>query len=112
MQPPLKPRVLFVEDEQNIYEPFSKALAREGAPYGVRCNSVAPGPVDTPMLNGAARGAGRLGERVKQAMVDATALGRIGQPEEVAAAIAFLASGDASFVTGHTLAVSGGVSMS
>ena len=54
---------------------------------------------------------GELGARLKQAMIDATALRRIGQPEEVAAAIAFLASDDASYVTGQTLNVSGGLSM-
>ena len=48
---------------------------------------------------------------MKQAMIDATAMKRIGQPEEVAAAIAFLASDDASFVTGETLGVSGGLGM-
>jgi 3-oxoacyl-[acyl-carrier protein] reductase len=44
-------------------------------------------------------------------MIDATVLGRCGRPDEIAAAIAFLASDDASYVTGHTLAVSGGLSM-
>ena len=54
---------------------------------------------------------GELGDRLKQGMINATVMRRIGQPEEVAAAIAFLASDDASFVTGQTLNVSGGLSM-
>jgi len=54
---------------------------------------------------------GELGARLKQGMVDATAMRRSGQPEEVAAAIAYLASDDASYVTGQTLGVSGGLSM-
>jgi 2-hydroxycyclohexanecarboxyl-CoA dehydrogenase len=91
---------------------FTKAIAREAAPFGVRSNSVAPGPIDTPLLNGAASDGGALGAAVRQGMIDATVLGRVGRPEEVAAAIAFLASDDASYVTGHTLSVSGGVSMS
>jgi NAD(P)-dependent dehydrogenase (short-subunit alcohol dehydrogenase family) len=89
---------------------FTKAIAREGAPFGVRCNAVAPGPVETPMLEDTAA-ADRLGAKVVQAMVDATLLRRRGRPEEVAAAIAYLASDDASYVTGHTLAVSGGLAL-
>ena len=54
---------------------------------------------------------GEIGERLKQGMVNATVMGRSGEPEEVAAAIAFLASEDASYVTGQTLNVSGGLSM-
>ncbi|MGH9215979.1 MAG: SDR family NAD(P)-dependent oxidoreductase [Acidimicrobiales bacterium] len=88
---------------------FTKAIAREGAGYGVRCNAVAPGPIDTPLLNGLVDDP--LGAGLRQAMIDATVLGRCGQPEEVAGAIAYLASDDASFVTGHTVAVSGGLSM-
>jgi 2-hydroxycyclohexanecarboxyl-CoA dehydrogenase len=90
---------------------FTKAIAREAARYRVRCNAVAPGPIETPLLNAAPLVLGEVGERLKQAMVNATALGRSGQPEEVAAAIAFLASDDASYVTGQTLNVSGGLSM-
>jgi len=90
---------------------FTKAIARESARYRVRCNAVAPGPIETPLLNAAPAMLGELGERLKQGMVNATALGRSGEPEEVAAAIAFLACDDASYVTGQTLNVSGGLSM-
>jgi 2-hydroxycyclohexanecarboxyl-CoA dehydrogenase len=90
---------------------FTKAIAREAARYRVRCNAVAPGPIETPLLNSAPAMLGEIGERLKRGMVNATALGRSGEPEEVAAAIAFLASADASYVTGQTLNVSGGLSM-
>jgi 2-hydroxycyclohexanecarboxyl-CoA dehydrogenase len=90
---------------------FTKAIAREAARYRVRVNAVAPGPIETPLLNAAPQVLGERGERLKQAMVNTTALGRSGEPEEVAAAIAFLASEDASYITGQTLGVSGGLSM-
>jgi 2-hydroxycyclohexanecarboxyl-CoA dehydrogenase len=90
---------------------FTRAVARESARFGVRVNAVAPGPIDTPLLNAAPVELGELGERLRQGMIDATSMRRIGQPEEVAAAIAFLASDDASFVTGQTINVSGGLSM-
>jgi 2-hydroxycyclohexanecarboxyl-CoA dehydrogenase len=90
---------------------FTKAIARESARYRVRCNAVAPGPIETPLLNAAPKLLGEIGERLKQGMVNATVMGRSGEPEEVAAAIAFLASDDASYITGQTLNVSGGLSM-
>src|SRR4051812_18693376 len=90
---------------------FTKAIARESARYGVRANAVAPGPIETPLLNSAPEQLGELGHRLKQGMIDATVMRRIGTPDEVAAAIAFLASDDASYVTGQTLNVSGGLSM-
>jgi 2-hydroxycyclohexanecarboxyl-CoA dehydrogenase len=90
---------------------ITKAIARESARYRVLSNAVAPGPIETPLLNGAPEQLGELGERLKRAMVNSTALGRSGEPEEVAAAITFLASEEASYVTGQTLNVSGGLSM-
>jgi 2-hydroxycyclohexanecarboxyl-CoA dehydrogenase len=90
---------------------FTRAVARESSRFGVRINAVAPGPIDTPLLNAAPEQLGEIGERLKAGMIAATSMRRIGQPEEVAAAIAFLASDDASFVTGQTINVSGGLSM-
>jgi 2-hydroxycyclohexanecarboxyl-CoA dehydrogenase len=90
---------------------FTKAIARESARYGIRSNAVAPGPIETPLLNAAEEIYGEIGARLKQGMVNATVMQRIGEPEEVAAAIVYLASDDASYVTGQTLNVSGGLSM-
>jgi 2-hydroxycyclohexanecarboxyl-CoA dehydrogenase len=90
---------------------FTKTIARESARFGVRCNAVAPGPIETPLLAAAEAQYGDIGRRLKEGMVAATVMRRIGTPEEVAAAIAFLASDDASYVTGQTLNVSGGLSM-
>jgi 2-hydroxycyclohexanecarboxyl-CoA dehydrogenase len=89
---------------------FMKVIAREYARYGVTANSVAPGPIETPLLMGAAD-FGEIGQKILDNMKAGTQLGRLGQPEEVAAAIAFLASDDASYVTGETLGVSGGLGM-
>jgi 2-hydroxycyclohexanecarboxyl-CoA dehydrogenase len=90
---------------------FTKALAKESARYHVRVNAVAPGPIDTDMLKVAPDQLGEVGERFVQGMVASTAMRRPGRPEEVAATIAYLASDDASFVTGETIGVSGGLGM-
>jgi 2-hydroxycyclohexanecarboxyl-CoA dehydrogenase len=89
---------------------FTKALAKESARFGVRVNAVAPGPIDTQMVR-AAEVLGEIGERMVQGMIDSTVMRRLGEPDEVAAAIAYLASGEASYVTGETLGVSGGLGM-
>ncbi|MFN8163841.1 MAG: SDR family NAD(P)-dependent oxidoreductase [Solirubrobacterales bacterium] len=89
---------------------FMKAIARENARYGITANSIAPGPIETPLLMGA-RDFGEIGEKLIETMKAATQMGRLGQPEEVAAAAAFFASDDAAYVTGETLGVSGGLGM-
>jgi 2-hydroxycyclohexanecarboxyl-CoA dehydrogenase len=89
---------------------FTKALAKESARFGVRVNAVAPGPIDTQMVRGA-EALGEIGERMVQGMIDSTALKRLGEPDEVAAAIAYLASDEAAYVTGETIGVSGGLGM-
>ena len=90
---------------------FTKAIAREAGRYGVLCNAVAPGPIDTPLLNSAPQQLGDLGRKVIDVMVGSTVLRRMGEPDEVAAMIAFLCSDDASYVTGQALGVSGGLAM-
>jgi 2-hydroxycyclohexanecarboxyl-CoA dehydrogenase len=89
---------------------FTKAVAREFGRYGIRCNAVSPGPIETPLLAQLVS-AGEMGERYKQGMIAGTRLGRAGSPDEVAATIVFLASDDAGFITGETLGVSGGLRM-
>lgn len=89
---------------------FTKVIARENGRYGITANAIAPGPIETPLLM-AAREFGEMGEKIIETMRSSTQLRRLGQPEEVAAAVAFLASDDASYVTGETLGVSGGLGM-
>jgi len=89
---------------------FTKVMAREGARFGINANAIAPGPIETPLLMQAV-GFGEIGEKIIETMKAGTQLRRLGQPEEVAAAVAFLASDDASYVTGETLGVSGGLGM-
>ena len=85
---------------------FTKSIARENGRKGITANVIAPGPVDTPLLR---KAVGQGGDKLLEAMKSATLLGRLGRPEEVAAAVAFLASDEAAFITGETLGVSGGM---
>ena len=89
---------------------FMKTIARETARKGVTANTVCPGPTDTPLL-GEIVGAAQDAQKVIEAMTRAVPMKRLGTPEEVAAAVAFLASDDAGFITGQTLSVSGGLTM-
>ncbi|HEX9023486.1 MAG TPA: 3-oxoacyl-ACP reductase FabG [Geobacteraceae bacterium] len=81
---------------------FTKALARELGPMGIRVNTVAPGLIDTEMLKG-------MKQQFIDNIVKSTAMGRIGRPDEVADAVAFLASERASYITGHCLVIDGGL---
>jgi NAD(P)-dependent dehydrogenase (short-subunit alcohol dehydrogenase family) len=85
---------------------LTRNLAIDYARMGIRVNAVCPGFVDTPMLAGVFAMPGI--EEQKARVVDAHQMGRLGRPEEIAAAISFLLSDDASFVTGHALVVDGG----
>lgn len=89
---------------------FTKTLAREMATSGITANVVCPGPTDTPLLAGIVA-ASDDGERVIGAMARAVPMKRVGQPAEVASAVAYFASEEAGFVTGQTLSVSGGLTM-
>jgi 2-hydroxycyclohexanecarboxyl-CoA dehydrogenase len=89
---------------------FTKVMAREGARFGINFNAIAPGPIETPLLM-AALEFGEIGEKIIENMKAGTQLRRMGTPDEVAAAIAFFASDDASYVTGEILGVSGGMGM-
>jgi NAD(P)-dependent dehydrogenase (short-subunit alcohol dehydrogenase family) len=88
---------------KHAVEGLTKSAAIEAAPYGVRVNAVAPGPIDTEMLS---RFAGSVDK--KNAMGKGLPLGRLGRPEEIAQAIVFLASSNASFLTGEIVHVNGG----
>ncbi len=87
----------------------TKAIASENGRYGITVNAVAPGPIETPLLMAAPEALGDIGRRIVDTMISSTNLRRLGHPDEVAAAIAFLASDDASYVTGQSLGVSGGL---
>lgn len=89
---------------------FSKTIAREHARHGITVNVVCPGPTDTALLAGVAEGAPSP-EKLMEAFTRAIPLGRLGQPDDLAGAIVFFASDDASFITGQVVSVSGGLTM-
>jgi 2-hydroxycyclohexanecarboxyl-CoA dehydrogenase len=88
---------------------FSKALARELARYGITVNVVAPGATETQLLADVM--VGERGAKVLEGMRRAIPLRRLGQPEDVAGAVAYFASDEAAYVTGQVLSVSGGLTM-
>jgi len=81
---------------------FTKSLSREAGPMGIRVNAVTAGMIETDMT-------ARLKKDIVEGVVKGSALGRIGRPEEVAAAVLFLASSQASYITGQSLIVDGGI---
>jgi 2-hydroxycyclohexanecarboxyl-CoA dehydrogenase len=88
---------------------FSKTLARELARHHIAVNVVCPGPTETPLLDEIRTG--ERGAKIIAAMTRAIPFGRLGTPDDVAAAVAFFASPDAAFITGQVLSVSGGLTM-
>ena len=83
---------------------FNKSLAREVAPYGITANVVAPGFIDTAMTQ-------KLSEDKRQALLQMVPMKRLGQVEDIAKAVGFLASSQASYITGETINVNGGMYM-
>ena len=83
---------------------FTKALAKEVGPSGITVNCIAPGLIDTKMND-------ELDEKAKEEVVAETPMARIGLPEDVAAAVGFFAGKEASFITGQTLCVDGGITV-
>jgi 3-oxoacyl-[acyl-carrier protein] reductase len=83
---------------------FTKALAREVASRQITVNAVAPGFIPTSLTN-------NLSDELKKSILTATPIGRMGKPEEIAAAVVFLASEEAAYITGQVLAVDGGMAM-
>jgi acetoacetyl-CoA reductase len=80
---------------------FTKALAQEGARAGITVNAICPGYVATEMVMA-------VPEKVREAIISTIPVGRLGEPDEIARAVVFLASDDAGFVTGSTMTVNGG----
>jgi 2-hydroxycyclohexanecarboxyl-CoA dehydrogenase len=83
---------------------FTKSLAREMARHQINVNCVCPGPTDTPLFDS-------LPDKVRDGLIKAIPFRRVAKPEEVAKAVTFFASDDASFITGQVLSVSGGLTM-
>jgi 2-hydroxycyclohexanecarboxyl-CoA dehydrogenase len=90
---------------------FTKTMARELARNGVTLNVLCPGPTDTKLFDDF-KSASADGAKVAEAMVRAVPLRRIGQPQDYPGTIAFLLSDDAAYITGQTISVSGGLTMS
>jgi 2-hydroxycyclohexanecarboxyl-CoA dehydrogenase len=86
---------------------FLKGVARESARYNIRANIVCPGPTNTPMMEATTK----ADPHIAEALVKAIPFRRLGEPEEIASVIAFLLSLEASYITGQTLSVNGGLSM-
>ena len=90
---------------------LSKTLAREHARHNIQLNCVCPGPTDTPLLRSFTQ-EGDAGQKLIDGLTRAIPMKRLGQPSDYPGIVAFLASDDAVFITGQTISVSGGLTMS
>jgi 2-keto-3-deoxy-L-fuconate dehydrogenase len=94
---------------------LTKAVAADFIKQGIRCNAVCPGTIESPSLgeriSAVSRDSGRSPEAVRQSFVDRQPMGRLGTPDEVAWLVLFLASDEASYITGHTHLVDGGMAL-
>lgn len=89
---------------------FTKTMARELARFDVQCNVVSPGPTDTPLLS-EMQDETEFARKVHEGMEAQIPLGRLAEPADIAAGVAFFASADADYITGQVLSVSGGLTM-
>jgi meso-butanediol dehydrogenase / (S,S)-butanediol dehydrogenase / diacetyl reductase len=101
LRAPLAPCAPYAASKGGVIA-LTRAIAREGAPAGVRANSISPGPIETPMTTQG------ISEQELEAYRSRLPIGRAGHPSEVAAVIGFLLSADASFVSGSNVEVAGG----
>ena len=99
-----RPGLTWYNSTKGAVNILSQSMAAELAPDNIRVNCVCPGVIETPMTEAVA-----ANPRIREVMENMTPMGRMGQPEEIASAVLWLCSDDASFVTGHPLVVDGGV---
>jgi 2-keto-3-deoxy-L-fuconate dehydrogenase len=94
---------------------LTKAVAADFIKQGIRCNAVCPGTIESPSLgeriSAVSRDSGRSPDAVRQSFIDRQPMGRLGTPDEVAWLVLFLASDEASYITGHTHLVDGGMAL-
>lgn len=102
----LKDKVsIIIGSSRGIGRSIAESFAREGAPHGIRVNAVSPGPIETDGMKKI------YSPHRRDQLFSSIPLGRLGRPEEVAAAVVFLASDKADYVTGKVLDVNGGILM-
>jgi 3-oxoacyl-[acyl-carrier protein] reductase len=97
-------RALPYDMTKGALDAMTRAMANELAQYGIRVNAIGPGAIDTGWVN-------RAGKAGAEALVERIPLLRVGNPQDIASSVAFLASDDASYITGQVIYVDGGITM-